>query len=146
MVLILFSAGLETDLGKIKKIGGPAVVITLAGVIVPMALGFLVATLANGGFSSLTREKMLINLFYGTILTATSVSVSVATLREIGKLNTKVGTSIVAAAIIDDILGIVVLSFVLSLKGSGGAAAVNPMAVVIKTLLYFVFEIGRAHV
>ncbi len=137
VILILFTAGLETDLQKIKSIGGPAVVITVAGVAVPMALGFLVATLCNGGFGALTKETLLQNLFYGTILTATSVSVTVATLREAGKLDSKVGTTIVAAAIIDDILGIVVLSFVLALKGDG-AAAVGPTVVVIRTLLYFV--------
>lgn len=137
VILILFTAGLETDLQKIKSIGGPAVVITVAGVAVPMALGFLVATLCNGGFGALTKETLLQNLFYGTILTATSVSVTVATLREAGKLDSKVGTTIVAAAIIDDILGIVVLSFVLALKGDGAATA-GPTVVVIRTLLYFV--------
>lgn len=137
VILILFTAGLETDLQKIKSIGGPAVVITVAGVAVPMALGFLVATLCNGGFGALTKETMLQNLFYGTILTATSVSVTVATLREAGKLDSKVGTTIVAAAIIDDILGIVVLSFVLALKGDDAATA-GPAIVVIRTLLYFV--------
>ena len=137
VILILFTAGLETDLQKIKSIGGPAVIITVAGVAVPMALGFLVATLCNGGFSALTKETLLQNLFYGTILTATSVSVTVATLREAGKLDSKVGTTVVAAAIIDDILGIVVLSFVLALKGDG-AAATGPAVVVIRTLLYFV--------
>ena len=137
VILILFTAGLETDLQKIKSIGGPAVIITVAGVAVPMALGFLVATLCNGGFGALTKETMLQNLFYGTILTATSVSVTVATLREAGKLDSKVGTTIVAAAIIDDILGIVVLSFVLALKGDDAATA-GPTIVVIRTLLYFV--------
>ncbi len=137
VILILFTAGLETDLQKIKSIGGPAVIITVAGVAVPMALGFFVATLCNGGFGALTKETLLQNLFYGTILTATSVSVTVATLREAGKLDSKVGTTVVAAAIIDDILGIVVLSFVLALKGDG-AAATGPVVVVIRTLLYFV--------
>lgn len=137
VILILFTAGLETDLEKIKSIGGPAVIITVAGVAVPMGLGFLVATLCNGGFGALTRETLLQNLFYGVILTATSVSVTVATLREAGKLDSKVGTTVVAAAIIDDILGIVVLSFILALKGDG-AAATGPAVVVIRTLLYFV--------
>jgi Kef-type K+ transport system membrane component KefB len=120
VVLIMFSAGLETNLVQIKQIGGPAVVITFAGVIVPMGLGFLVATLFNGGFAAMTSNDVLLtNLFYGTVLAATSVSVSVATLRELGKLNSKVGNTIVAAAILDDIVGIVVLSIVLALKNNG---------------------------
>ena len=135
-ILILFSAGLETDLKQIKSVGGPAVVITVAGVIVPMGLGFLVATLCNGGFANLTHDALLTNLFYGTILTATSVGITVQTLREMGKLNSRVGSTIVAAAIIDDVLGIIVLSFVLALKGNGGEA-VNPWIVVLKTVGYF---------
>ena len=135
-ILILFSAGLETDLKQIKSVGGPAVVITVAGVIVPMGLGFLVATLCNGGFANLTHDALLTNLFYGTILTATSVGITVQTLREMGKLNSRVGSTIVAAAIIDDVLGIIVLSFVLAFKGNGGEA-VNPWIVVLKTVGYF---------
>lgn len=135
-ILILFSAGLETDLKQIKSVGGPAVVITVAGVIVPMGLGFLVATLCNGGFANLTHDALLTNLFYGTILTATSVGITVQTLREMGKLNSRVGSTIVAAAIIDDVLGIIVLSFVLALKGNG-SEAVNPWIVVLKTVGYF---------
>ena len=135
-ILILFSAGLETDLKQIKSVGGPAVIITIAGVIVPMGLGFLVATLCNGGFANLTHDALLTNLFYGTILTATSVGITVQTLREMGKLYSRVGSKIVAAAIIDDVLGIIVLSFVLALKGNGGEA-VNPWIVVLKTVGYF---------
>ena len=128
-ILILFSAGLETDLKQIKSVGGPAVIITIAGVIVPMGLGFLVATLCNGGFANLTHDALLTNLFYGTILTATSVGITVQTLREMGKLNSRVGSTIVAAAII-------VLSFVLAFKGNGGEV-VNPWIVVLKTIGYF---------
>ncbi|HRX58577.1 MAG TPA: cation:proton antiporter [Eubacteriales bacterium] len=138
VILIMFSAGLETNLGQIKKIGGPAVIITLAGVIVPMGLGFLVSVLFNGGFSALNSDTILTNLFYGTILTATSVSVSVATLRELGKLNSKVGNTIVAAAIMDDIVGIIVLSVVLAMKNNGTSNAVNPWLVIIKMLAFFV--------
>lgn len=137
VILILFSAGLETDLKQIKKIGVPAVIITCAGVIVPMGLGFLVATLFNGGFGALNADTALTNVFYGTILTATSVSVSVATLREIGTLNTKVGSTIVAAAIIDDILGIIALSVVLAMKSEGSAETVNPWLVILKLVLFF---------
>lgn len=139
VILIMFSAGLETNLGQIKKIGGPAVIITLAGVIVPMGLGFLVATLCNGGFAALSNsDTVLTNVFYGTILTATSVSVSVATLRELGQLNSKVGNTIVAAAILDDIVGIIVLSVVLAMKNNGTSNAVNPWLVILKMLAFFV--------
>ncbi len=118
VVLIMFEAGLETDLDKIKKTGLSSIAVTLLGVILPLSLGFLVATLFNGGFSALSDKSVLYsNLFYGTILTATSVSVTVATLKEMGKLNSNVGTVISAAAIIDDIIGVIILSFIISLSG-----------------------------
>lgn len=136
VILIMFSAGLETDVKQIKSIGAPAMVITAAGVIVPMGLGFLVACLFNGGFST-GKEVLLDNLFYGVILTATSVSVSVATLKELGKLNSKVGTTVIAAAIIDDIIGVIVLSFVIAMKGTNGQTQ-SPLRVIILTALFFV--------
>lgn len=139
VILIMFSAGLETDLKKIRSVGAPAVIITCAGVLVPLALGFVVATLFNGGFGNLTHENLVHNLFYGTILTATSVSVSVATLRELGRLDSRVGTTIITAAIIDDVLGIIVLSIVLALKNDAASAeAVNPWIVVLRTVVYFI--------
>jgi len=137
VILILFSAGLETDLRQIKKIGLPAVIITLAGVIVPMGLGFLVATLFNGGFSALDSDHILTNVFYGTILSATSVSVSVATLKELKHLNSRVGNTIVAAAIMDDIVGIIVLSIVLAMKNPDAANVVSPWLIILKMLIFF---------
>lgn len=136
VILIMFSAGLETDIKQIRSVGAPAMVITTAGVIVPMGLGFLTACIFNGGFHT-GSDTMLDNLFYGVILTATSVSVSVATLKELGKLSSKVGTTIIAAAIIDDIIGVIVLSFVLALKGTNGQSQ-PPIKVVLMTLLFFV--------
>ena len=135
VILIMFSAGLETDIKQIKSVGAPAMVITLAGVAVPMGLGFVVACLFNGGFNS-GYETMLDNLFYGVVLTATSVSVTVATLKELGKLSSKVGSTVIAAAIIDDIIGVIVLSFVIAMKGDG-TNSTPPLKIVIMTALFF---------
>ena len=134
VVLIMFSAGLETDIKQIKAVGGSAVAITMAGVIVPMALGFVVACLFNGGFNT-GKEQLLQNLFYGTILTATSVSVTVATLKEMGKLKGRVGTAILGAAVIDDILGIIALTVVSSFTNPD----IQIHTVLIKIVLFFVF-------
>lgn len=128
VVLILFSAGLETDMKKMKAVGLPAVAITMAGVFLPMLFGFLLAFLfrAYGGIEADFLEPGIdpvwSDLYYGVILTATSVSITVATLKALGKLDGKVGSALVSAAIIDDVLGIVLLSIVLSLSGtsSGG--------------------------
>lgn len=141
VILIMFNAGLGTDMRNIKAVGAPAVLITIAGVIVPMGLGFVVACLFNGGFNA-PSDVLLDNLFYGTILTATSVSVTVATLKEIGKLNGKAGSTIVTAAILDDIIGVIVLSLVIGMKsGNSGEGVESPLTVLLKTLAFFVFAI-----
>lgn len=137
VILIMFNAGLGTDLKSIKAIGKPAIVITMAGVIVPMGLGFLVACLFNGVGD---KEVMLSNAFYGVILTATSVSVTVATLSEMGKLKGKIGNTIMAAAILDDIIGVIVLSIVIGFSANGGAAE-SPWMVILKTVLFFVVAV-----
>ncbi len=137
VILIMFNAGLGTDLKSIKAIGKPAIVITMAGVIVPMGLGFLVACLFNGVGD---KEVMLSNAFYGVILTATSVSVTVATLSEMGKLKGKIGNTIMAAAILDDIIGVIVLSIVIGFSENGGAAE-SPWMVILKTVLFFIVAV-----
>ncbi|MGN0767989.1 MAG: cation:proton antiporter [Christensenellales bacterium] len=135
VILIMFSAGLETDVKLIRKTGGAAAVITVMGVVLPMALGFIVACAFNGGFNDWSKSTVLGNLFYGVILTATSVSVTVATLKELGKLSSPIGTAIISAAIIDDIIGVVVLSLVVGIsKGAGG----DIWIVILKTVAYFV--------
>ncbi len=133
VILIMFSAGLETDVRQIRAVGLPAVFITLAGVVVPMGLGFVVAW----AFAGFDPSAVVRSLFYGCILTATSVSVTVASLRELGKLQGKVGSTIVAAAILDDIIGVVVLSFIISLGSESGGE--NPWMVLLRTLLFFLF-------
>ncbi|MBQ7128380.1 MAG: cation:proton antiporter, partial [Clostridia bacterium] len=134
VILIMFSAGLSTDFESIKEVGKPAVFITLAGVIAPMLLGLAVAV----SFSM--SNSIMTDLFYGVILTATSVSVTVATLKEMGKLNSKVGNTIITAAILDDIIGIVVLSVVVSLDSKKGESA-NPIKVILMTLAFFICAI-----
>ncbi len=124
VILIMFSAGIETDLKQFKTCGIPSVVITILGVVVPMGLGFIVATAFNGGFER-AGEFAIQNLFYGTILSATSVSITVAALKELGKLNSKVGTSIITAAILDDIIGVILLSLFISLDKGTGASEVG---------------------
>lgn len=122
-VLILFSSGLETDFKELKKTGGAATLIATAGVFIPMALGTFLSLFFMGGLSKISDPDILHNaLFVGAILSATSVGITVETLRELGKLNSKIGTTILSAAIIDDIIGILVLSLVTSLKGGGSIA------------------------
>lgn len=143
VVLIMFNAGLDINVKQIKSVGLPATIITMAGVFVPMILGFITACLIrNGTLFGLTHDEYFTNLFYGVIMTATSVSVTVATLQELGKLTSKVGTTVVTAAILDDIVGIIVLSVVIGMSGKeSGGETESPWIVLLKTVLFFVAAI-----
>ncbi len=134
VILIMFSAGLGTDVKMVKSTGKAALVITTLGVAVPIGLGFLVSCLFHeGGIGAITSAHAVRYFFYGVILTATSVSVTVATLKEMGKLSGKVGTAIVTAAILDDVIGVILLSFAAGLAGSDVKIGI----VILKAVLFF---------
>lgn len=134
VILLMFNAGLETDLGELKKNGVASAVTALIGVVVPLLGGFLsYALYFHTDFGDYT--ECLKAVFVGVVLTATSVSITVETLRELGRLKGKVGTTILGAAVIDDIVGIIVLTIVTSLKDP----SVSPVGVIVKIVLYFVF-------
>ena len=138
VVFILFSSGLETDFKELKRSGAASTAIAVAGVVVPTALGTLCALMFMGGLGQMADTGKLMNaLFVGCILSATSVGITVETLRELGKLNSKVGTTILSAAIIDDVLGIIVLSIITGASGGG-----NIGLTLLKALGFFAFTIG----
>ncbi len=134
VVLLMFSAGLETNLRTLIKTGPIAVLIAVMGVAVPLALG-TVLSLCWNGFAEFGSYEFYRSLFIGVIMTATSVSITVQTLKELGKIDTELGTTIVSAAIIDDVIGIMVLSVVLGAAG-GGDESIGE--VILKTVLFFV--------
>ena len=134
VVLLMFSAGLETNLKDLIKTGPIACLIACAGVFVPL-LGGSLLYMAFYGTAPWGSDGFYTAVFIGVIMTATSVSITVQTLKELGKLKGKVGTTILSAAIIDDIIGIVVLTFVIGFKSPDS----NPGKVVINTVLFFVF-------
>lgn len=139
VIVLMFSAGLETDLRELKKSGKACFIIALIGVIVPLIGGFLVAGLFNNGGSLLSMDSktMLENVFMGVILTATSVSITVETLQEIGKLKTSSGTAILGAAVIDDILGIVLLTVITGMADS----SVQIWTVLLKIAGFFIVSV-----
>ena len=139
VVLLMFSAGLETDLKELMKTGPIAFLIACAGVIVPLIGGTLLY-MGFYGTAPWGSEKFFTAVFTGVIMTATSVSITVQSLKEMGKLKGKVGTTILSAAIIDDVLGIIVLTFVIGFKNPDS----DPAGVVLSTLLFFVlaFVVG----
>ena len=134
VIFLMFSAGLETDLSELKSNMLPSFITAMIGVIVPLLGGFLsYALFFHTDFGDYL--EVLKAVFVGVVLTATSVSITVETLRELGRLKGKVGTTILGAAVIDDILGIIVLTIVTSLQDT----TVNPVTVFVKIILYFVF-------
>lgn len=136
VILLMFSAGLETDLKDLMKTGPIAALIACAGVFIPLIFG-AVLYMAFYGIAPWGSEEFYKAVFVGTILTATSVSITVESLKEMGKLKGRVGTTILSAAIIDDVIGIIVLTFVIGFKNPDA----DPMGVLIRTVLFFVFAI-----
>lgn len=138
VIVLMFCAGLETDIDELKRSGKASFIIALLGVAVPLVGGYGIAAFFNRpGMleSTASASLMLQNFFIGVILTATSVSISVETLKEMGKLNTKAGNAILGAAIIDDVLGIIALTVITSLADS----SVNVGFVMLKIVGFFIF-------
>ncbi|MFQ9918425.1 MAG: cation:proton antiporter [Flavonifractor plautii] len=100
VIVLMFNAGLETDLGELKRSGKAAFVIALIGVLVPLAGGFALAAAFNRG-----PDAFLQNVFIGVVLTATSVSITVETPEARSTASVCSGSAILGAAIIDDVAG-----------------------------------------
>lgn len=136
VVILMFSAGLETNLKELIKTGPKAFVIACAGVFVPLVGGTLLY-MAFYGTAEIGSLHFLKAVFIGTIMTATSVSITVQALREMGYLKGRIGTTILSAAIIDDIIGIIVLTFVIGMNSEG----TNPSSVILNTIAFFAFAV-----
>lgn len=132
VIVLMFTAGLETDINQLKKTGKASFIIAVLGVIIPLVGGFFIASIFNKGNDVNT---ILQNVFIGIILTATSVSITVETLKEMGKLKTRAGNAILGAAIIDDILGIIALTITTSLADP----SINVIIVLAKIVMFFIF-------
>lgn len=115
VMLLMFTAGLETRISDLRKTGLKALLIACSGVFIPLIGGTLLY-MSFYGFAPWGDDEFYKALFVGLILTATSVSITVQTLKELGKISEFVGTTIVSAAIIDDVIGIFVLTIVIGMK------------------------------
>ncbi|WP_267201054.1 cation:proton antiporter [Limosilactobacillus kribbianus] len=131
VIILMFIAGLESDLSLLKKYLRPAVIVAVIGVIVPV--------LVMGGTSYLFGFTKLEALFIGVIFSATSVSISVAVLREFKRLDSREGATILGAAVADDIIGVIMLSIMISMiNGSKGGHTSMPlgMALLLQVLFF----------
>jgi Kef-type K+ transport system membrane component KefB len=131
VIVLLFEAGVETDVRSFLQQGVTGALVAVAGVILPFLLGFGIT------WWLFPEEGIVGWLFMGAVLTATSIGITVRILMEMGKLQTKEGTTILVGAVIDDIIGIVVLSIVVAISGmlkggaevDGGAIALDALKI-----------------
>lgn len=138
VILLMFLAGLETNVEEFKQAGLSSFIIAVGGIILPLVLGTLGAYMFFDNFWE--------NIFVGVILTATSVSITAETLKELGKLNTRAGINILGAAVIDDILGLILISIVLAVAQTSGSnteisSTLSVVYVFVKVILFCVASI-----
>ncbi|MBO0962694.1 cation:proton antiporter [Neobacillus sp. MM2021_6] len=125
VILLMFIAGMETDLDEFKRSGKASTLVGLSGIIVPLFVGYLA-----GIFMNMTTFEAI---FLGLLLSATSVSISVQALKELNKMQSREGTTILGAAVIDDVVVIIALAFLMSMAGGD----VNLSMVIVKKVLFF---------
>lgn len=133
VIILMFNAGLDTEIKELKKTGLASFIIALIGVLVPLAGGYACYQMFFG--SDVDPMNMLKGMFIGVVLTATSVSITVETLREMGRLHGRVGTTILGAAVIDDVLGLIALTILSAFTDE----SVRVQAVLGRIVLFFLF-------
>ncbi len=133
VVLLMFIAGLETDLDQMRRVGGVAIAAGVAGVVVPLLLGLAVALAFGFGLQK--------SAFMGIVLTATSVSITVQTLIELRQLDSKEGTTLLGAAVADDVVALVALSVFAAVSLAGGGGSIVVSLVLLRMAAFFLVAI-----
>ena len=131
IIFIMFLAGMETSLKKFMAGTKKFVIIASLGVVIPLLFGFL--------FSKCYTFNNSLNLFFGIVITATSVSITVESLMEMKKLKTNVGTAILGAGVVDDIIGVICLTFILN---KGNFSFSTTIILLLKIIGFFILAIG----
>jgi Kef-type K+ transport system membrane component KefB len=134
VVILLFEIGLESDLQELIRVGPQAAVVAIVGVIAPFAAG-------TAGLTYLFDVPAVPAIFAGAALTATSIGITAKVLAEIGSLSSKEGQIIIGAAVLDDVLGIIVLAVVASLAKTGEIAIANVIYLIISAGVFLVGSI-----
>lgn len=131
IIFIMFLAGMETSLKKFMAGTKKFIIIASLGVVIPLLFGFL--------FSKCYTFNNSLNLFFGIVITATSVSITVESLMEMKKLKTNVGTAILGAGVVDDIIGVIFLTFILN---KGNFSFSTTIILLLKIIGFFILAIG----
>ncbi|MGY3765658.1 cation:proton antiporter [Vagococcus vulneris] len=134
VLLLMFLAGLETDMDQLKKNWKPSVAVAVIGIIIPFISAFAVGYAFGFDLNH--------SVFLGVLFSATSVSITVQVLKELDVMQTRESTTILGAAVVDDILVVILLAFVMSFMGGDGASAVSIPMVILKKVIFFVVAIG----
>ncbi len=134
VIILLFEIGLESDLRQLKEVGYQATVVACVGVAVPFAAG-------TAGLMMLFNVPAIPAIFAGAALTATSIGITSKVLSELGRLNSKEGQIIVGAAVIDDVLGIIVLAVVASLAKTGEIDVINVIYLILSATTFLLGSI-----
>lgn len=148
VLLLLFEVGLESDLGQLRRVGASASLVGTLGVVVSLAAGAAVSFgLANFDAwidtDAAVQTPVYLHLFVGAILTATSVGITARVLSEMGRIQTIESQVILGAAVVDDVLGLVVLAIMGGLV-AGGLTAIGIGVVVVKAIGFFIVGLAAA--
>ncbi len=141
VILLLFEVGLESDLTELLEVGAAALVVAVLGVVAPMALGYGVS------LWFLPEASWYVHVFCGATLSATSVGITARVLKDLNKMDTKEARIILGAAVVDDILGLIILAVVSGLitsigSGAGGEVSLGPVLMIIgKSIVFLVFSV-----
>ena len=139
VILLLFEVGLETDVGRLMRTGLKSMVVALAGFVLPLVFGF---RLAYG----LYELPLLVSLFVGGTLTATSIGITVRVLTDLHRLQSTEGQVVLGAAVLDDVLGVVLLAILYEFSIGGGVSLVNAGKVLVFVGAFFVLAPAVAKV
>jgi Kef-type K+ transport system membrane component KefB len=131
VIILLFEIGLESDLKELIRVGPQAAIVAVIGVVVPFALG-------TTGLIALFNIATVPAVFAGAALTATSIGITAKVLAEIQKLSSKEGQIIIGAAVLDDVLGIIVLAVVASLAKTGEIEIANVAILIVSAAVFLV--------
>ena len=128
VILLMFLAGMESDVSLLKRYFKPGMFVAILGIMLPLGLSWLAGLQITGSNAE--------SFFFGIVLAATSVSISVEVLKELGVVSTKEGSTILGASVVDDILVVLILSLSLSFLGTSTEGLSLPLTI-IEELLYF---------
>lgn len=148
IILLLFEVGLETDISRLAKAGGRSIIAALGGFVIPFVIGY-------GASRYLFDHDILLALFIGGTLTATSIGVTVRILRDVGRQSSSEGQIVLGAAVIDDLLGVLLLAVLYEFSRTGDLGLANLATLAFYIGIFFViapiaaklisFVVGRFH-